>query len=145
MFEDKENHNVSIMTMDGFWYEVDDDIDALYDLVSGNEQRQKPEQSPSMPSYSKKDYFRRKKMMPAMSENDRPNRNHEDLLKDKGNREIRQQGNEDLDVFRPVIHKSNGRKPYGSKHIKHDLPTGVGEGHYDLNPRVETPPQGERL
>ena len=32
VFENKENHNVSIMTMDGFWYDVDDDVDELYDL-----------------------------------------------------------------------------------------------------------------
>lgn len=145
VFENKENHNVSIMTMDGFWYDVDEDVDKLYDLITGKEKEQGQVPILPQPQYSKKDYFRHKKMMPAMSENDRPNRNHEDLLKDKGNREIRQQRDEDLDVFRPVIHKSNCRKSYASKHIKHDLPTGVGGGHYDLNPRVETPPQGEGL
>lgn len=36
VFENKNNHNTEIMTMDGFWYEVVDGIDKVYSDVTGD-------------------------------------------------------------------------------------------------------------
>ena len=137
VFENKENHNVSIMTMDGFWYDVDDDVDELYDLVTGKEKKEGQEPRQPQPQYLKKDYFRRKKMMPAMSENDGPKRRHEDFS--RADMEM----DDSLDVFRPAKRKSIGRKPNGSRDLEKDLPAGAGEGHFVPTPEVETPPFGE--
>lgn len=57
-FENSKDGNVSIMTMDGFWYDVVDDIEKIWRMVSGEETRPIP----------KNEYFKKKKMIPAGSE-----------------------------------------------------------------------------
>ena len=41
IFEDAENKHVSIMTMDGFWYEVLDSLDKIYEAIDAAEEVQK--------------------------------------------------------------------------------------------------------
>lgn len=143
VFENKENHNISIMTMDGFWYDVDDDIDELFDLVTGKDK--KNEQSSNEPVNQKKEYFRRKKMMSPPVAIEKAQVNHEDFR--KGINDCPHSNNgDDLDIFRPVMRVVNGKKPDVSRNrIKRNLPAGAGEGQYDLNPKVETPQLGEGL
>lgn len=76
VFENHESHNVSIMTMDGFWYDVIDDIEKIYSLVG----KSQPTESEENRIPQKKDYFRCKKMLPASVEGDKPKQNHEDLF-----------------------------------------------------------------
>ena len=35
VFENQDSHNTEIMTMDGFWYEVVDDVEKVYDDLIG--------------------------------------------------------------------------------------------------------------
>ena len=124
VFENKENHNVSIMTMDGFWYDVADDIEQLYELVMGDSDKKKEEPQPN----AKKEYLRRKRMMPANSDNDGPKMNHEEVHRSS-----------DIDIFKRSMHIVKGKQPDVSKIKKRNLPAGAGEGRHDLNPVVDTP------
>lgn len=64
VFENQETHSTSIMTMDGFWYDVVDDVEKLYAVIAGS---QVPIEKKNCTA--KKDYYRRKKMLPPNAAN----------------------------------------------------------------------------
>lgn len=59
VFENSKENNVSIMTMDGFWYDVVDGIEGLWKKVGGSETRDEEAKE-----VTKSGYFKWKKMMP---------------------------------------------------------------------------------
>ena len=122
VFEDKESHNVSIMTMDGFWYEVIDTVEELYAAVNGFTCDRSKQQDDGNP---KKDYIRRKRMMPSQIENDHPKQNHEDLRRE---RKVYESDAEVVDVFQPGVKESRRNGTPRKNRFSSDLPTGVGEG-----------------
>ena len=144
VFEDKERHIVSIMTMDGFWYDVDDDVDALYALITGDDRKNGYESKESSSS-PKKDYYRRKKMMLPLVAEEKAAVNHEDISKNMGDEHLAHKVDEE-DIFRPVMRKGKSVKPYSPKsRINSDLSAGADEGHYNINPKGTKLPLGEGL
>lgn len=123
IFENQESKNVSIMTMDGFWYDVVDSLDSLYEKMVGDGHTKDD---------SRKDYFRWKKMMTPSTANERAQQNHEGFVET-----IQSERKDDgeNDVFRPVLRKPKKTKRNQPDYISRNLPSGEGEGHYDLNPK----------
>lgn len=124
VFEDKERHVVSIMTMDGFWYEVEDDVEALFALITG----QHVQSSESQES-GKKEYYRRRKMLPPMVASEKAQVNHDMVCMDRsGNSEI-----EDLDIFRPKL-RTEKKRNFAISKPKNNLSAGADEGQYEPKP-----------
>ena len=144
VFENKEEQNVSIMTMDGFWYDVSDNVEELFAALEGAETPKKEQTS----SNGKVEYYRRKKMLAPDAAHQKAPQKHEF---EKPFTESRV-NNEAEDIFKGHYKKTFGKKPKAItanngnlNDISKDLPTGVGEGHYDLNPKVVPPPVGKGL
>lgn len=115
-FENKETKNVSIMTMDGFWYDVVDDIEKLWTLVSGRSLNNGRSDAPK----SKQDYLRRKRMLASPCVEKLPKREDASpTLKDGV--EI---------IGRPPTSKYAKEK---KMQFINDLPTGVGEGQHEID------------
>lgn len=133
--ENRGSKNVSIMTMDGFWYDVVDDLDSICKKIFGDGNTKE------MPKEGfKKEQFRKRKMMtPSVAEEKVP-QNHEEFVKTITPRQEDEQPN---DIFIAAL-KKHGRAKKGSlsSHISSYLPSGEGKGHYDLNP---PPPSGDAL
>ena len=126
VFENQDAHNVSIMTMDGFWYDVVDNIETLYGQVVGDYKSKDVEQQ----EVSKKDYFRRKKMMTPSTANERAQQSHEDFTKTIRDAPQKEQ---EGDVFCPTFKKSKREKKNVTIPVRKDLPSGEGEGHDNSN------------
>lgn len=133
VFENKDSQNVSIMTMDGFWYDVDDDVDTLYALISGDDAKISCK-SQGLLANPKKEYFRRKKMMQPAVANEKPVVNHEVIRRNiDESRQTKEVGCED--IFKPVMRKGKSVKPYSPKiRINSDLSAGADEGQYEPKP-----------
>lgn len=124
VFEDKERHVVSIMTMDGFWYEVEDDVEALFAIITGQDV-----QSSESQSSGKKEYYRRKKMLPPVVANEKAQVNHDIVCRDRsGNSEI-----EEVDIFRPRERKGK-RRNFDISRTEKNLSAGADEGQYEPKP-----------
>ena len=132
VFENRAAKTVSIMTMDGFWYDVEDDIEKLYGLVSGEggmADKTKPHYvgggmaaaefaTGGVVGY-KKQYLRKKKMLAPVPGSSTVQRSHDDETK------------------KPTSRKENFTK---------GLPTGVGKGqHTEESTDVFTPPSQETV
>ena len=83
------------MTMDGFWYDVVDDLGSLYEKIFGEGSSKE-----LALVESKKDYYRKKKMMTPSTANERAQQNHEDFVKEIDHNQAIEQNNND--VFQPV-------------------------------------------
>lgn len=138
VFENKDAHNVSIMTMDGFWYDVDDDVEKLYCLIIGEDSENKT----TPLSNTKKAYYRRKKMMPPLVANEKSQQNHEKFKATVEEKDIAPAQDEEYDVFKGAM---CGKKANRQHLTEKNLPASAGEGQYDLNPKVEPPPASEGL
>lgn len=113
VFENNGGKNVSIMTMDGFWYDVVDGIEKLWNAVSGKnpcvaDKRVQPE--------TKAGYFKRKRMLPAPNSDKAPV-DGEKARKDR------------VEVVGRAV-KAGGLK-IEVKRPQVVSPTGVGEGRSD--------------
>lgn len=127
IFENQEAKNVSIMTMDGFWYDVVDDLGSLYEKIVGDGCAKEV-----AVKEAKKDYFRKKRMMTPSTANERAQQNHEDFVTTIHNE--RKEECED-DVFRPAVRTQKKTKRNLPNNISRSLPSGEGEGHYDMSPK----------
>ena len=141
VFENQNNHNTEIMTMDGFWYEVVDGVEKVFADVTGNGDKPKeiadanplPKESAEQPkdkfSYSKKRRF----SSPAVSE-EAEQRSQEET------RESKRSG---------YAYPKNGygvnRHGRGRSSRHRDFPSGEGEGHHVNRTKavVFTPPEPE--
>lgn len=121
-FEDKEKHTVSIMTMDGFWYEIEGDIDSLYEQVSG----------PQITfNWSKADYIKEKRMpSPALSE-----KGGLSLINTLPQRQEPEQYQPRIDRPSLIGKKVRFITPRDGRDISKDLPSGDGKGRYNSKPR----------
>ena len=126
VFENQDAHNTEIMTMDGFWYEVVDGIEKVYEDVIGNgskplgdtEAKQVQEESPD-PNKGKMQFAKRKRFMsPAVSE-DAVQKSHEEEREFKRGSYV-------------YPKKGYGQKKYARTRISHtgDFPSGEGEGQH---------------
>ena len=135
--ENREHNNVSIMTMDGFWYDVIDDLDSICQKIlgiSGENDRSW--------STKKSEYFRKKKMMPSSTKVERQKKNHNIALSEFSEH---CDGEEELDVFQPKFSEKRMNKQKSTREVSRYLPSGEGEGHYDLNPKPPSRELGEGL
>ena len=124
VFEDKERNVVSIMTMDGFWYDVEDDVEELFALITGQNV-----QSSESHASGKKEYYRRRKMLPPVVANEKAQVNHDMVCSDRrGNSEI-----EDLDIFRPKS-RTEKKRNFAVSKPKKNLSAGADEGQYEPKP-----------
>lgn len=134
-FENRERNNVSIMTMDGFWYDVVDDYEQLYSQVKSIAQ------NGCIDVADKKSYYRQKKLMPPKTATEIAQRSHEAFMnKEQRPNEV---GMGD-DVFKRT-RKHWTKKPHKGFNVAKNLPTGVGEGHHRFDSEVGKPPLGDGL
>ena len=137
-FEDKDSGKISIMTMDGYWYECDDDIEDLYSVITNGEGTQPPSQS--------KFAFVKSKRMPAPAISEKGGESPLSTTKE-------QHHESDVVVHRSWSKKSDWkRKPFFKQRRRTDiaknLPSGDGEGQYNLDKKrrdAETPRSSDPL
>ena len=125
-FEDRENNVSQIMTMDGYWYDVIDDIEKLYGKIEHYNEATITidEEQDSQPK--KVDFFRKKRMVtPALSE--------KGGMSPIGNSDEEEQ--QDLPSKKFQRRYGRGRiKTVKGKYTSRNLPSSDGKGHYSLNP-----------
>lgn len=138
VFENQEAKTVSIMTMDGFWYDVVDSLDSLYAKIFGTDEVQQ--------SNPKKDYFRRKKMMTPSTANERilPHNEYAKTSLSASKEASKDNQEEEFDVFRSTFKKPNGGKTRVVLNGTKNLPSSEGEGHCSPNSDAGSP-QNKRL
>lgn len=141
VFENQNNHNTEIMTMDGFWYEVVDGVEKVFADVTGNGDKPK-ESADANPLPKESEEQARDKILsakqrrfssPAVSE-EAEQRSQEEI------RESKRSG---------YAYPKNGygvnRHGRGRLYSHRNFPSGEGEGHH-VN-RTEavffTPPEPE--
>ena len=137
VFENQNNHNTEIMTMDGFWYEVVDGIDKVYADVTGDGGKPRTvagaERIPKATMEGPTDKFsfakKRRVSSPAVSEDSEP-KSHEDT------RVYKRSG---------YAYPKNGygvnRHRIGMSSRQINFPSGEGEGHHGSRTKaVESPP-----
>lgn len=141
VFENQNNHNTEIMTMDGFWYEVVDGVDKVYADVTGNCDKPKTvagaKRLPDAQIESPKDKFsfakKRRFSSPAVSEDAEP-KSHEET-----------RGTKRSGYAYPKNGYGVNRNSRGliSRHM--NFPSGEGEGqHVPRTKAVDfTPPETE--
>ena len=126
-FENCETGKTEIMTMDGFWYEVTEGIEELYDKAS--------ELQDGNPNHSEKvDLIRTKRLSsPAVSE-DGFRKSHEEVRK-----------TQKMSFAYPKKGYGTKRKTVGGR--KNDLPSGDGEGRFSARTKSEdsTPNESESV
>ena len=124
-FENQEAGHTDIMTMDGYWYEVLDDIDKLYSIVESR-------RNESVNFRTMQERKKKRMMVPTVREKVFPER-HEDVVS-RNRKSFCKKGFKfrNVDNFKSEVEFC-------------DLPSGDGKGHYDMNPKVEKPPIGEGL
>lgn len=137
VFENKENHNVSIMTMDGFWYDVEDDVDTLYSLITSDNYNKEYKQR-DITVGSKKDYYRKKKMLPAFIANEKTAVNQDEICKTGcDNGDMDENKMETMDVFKKTFRVGGGNRLQGYRRKEKNLSAGADEGHNNQNPTLE--------
>ena len=129
--ENQEAKNVSIMTMDGFWYDVVDPIEKFEEILvdTGKDKFESQDKK-------KKDYFRQKRMMTPATANERAPQNHEEFVTTiKGERDS------NLPEQRDRFSSPSKRQKYGKRtsqrndDVAKNLPSSEGKGHYDIPPK----------
>ena len=130
--ENQEAKNVSIMTMDGFWYDVLDSLEDLYGSLMDNSPGQKREETAN----AKKDYYRTKKMMSPSAGTDRTPAKHDSIVMP-----IKREAKDTDDVFSPSFRKK--KRDFA---VSRNLPSSEGEGRCNLTPeQPHSPPAGGEL
>lgn len=126
VFENKDSHNVTIMTMDGFWYDVKDDYEKIDDLIMSTD---------SGESRLRRDFYRSRKMLPPKTAEEKTPCNHNAIsIYDKPSSDL---PNEDIDVFKKpkVLTYSSRPRPRFLKRHKNlsskNMSSGEDKGHYD--------------
>ena len=128
IFENQQSHNVSIMTIDGFWYDVIDDLDSLHAKISENvstKERSRQE--------TPKGCFRNKKMMIPSPSNERHQQSHEDFKALKEQTPKRNLLEKSVDIFKSFPQRKKHLKKHNT--TKTNLPSGESKGCYDTNPK----------
>lgn len=123
VFENKETHNVSIMTMDGFWYDVVDDIEELYTIVTDNSLTNSSGRKSNNPA--RKDFYKHRKMLPPVTGEEKPPQKH-------GPSKIGVEIQDGCDIFK----FSKGKR---DSNRSKNLSAGADEGHRDANSKTVQP------
>ena len=131
VFENQDSHNTEIMTMDGFWYEVVDNVEKVYADVTSGEKKKDVDSSTDKFHFAKK----MRLVAPTVSE-ESPQKRHDKLSELKRNEFSYQK-------------KRNSQKKHerGRSANKIDFPSGEGEGqHGSMLKAVDfTPPDTDGL
>ena len=138
-FENQEEHKTEIATLDGFWYDVEDSIEEIYNklLACEVEVVEAPNGNPvnAARETKKSEIVKRKKIAsPAINDSAFPRSRDDEVVKNKVTSKVRW-------YSRPPRPKKSKMLP-AIPFPQEDLPSSEGEGRHDPTPRSEhIPPQ----